>query len=235
MKKTLYSPLQQLNDPPEVGDIPGQTINQGESFTTINLDDYVSDPDNTDAEMTWSYSGNTDLTVSIVDRVATITVPDADWNGSETITFTATDPGNLSDDDTATFTVNSPDTATIQGVTYEVNGNVLGGVTITVDSGASVVSGTDGTYEISVSPGTHSLVASKTGYRSQTVSDFSAADAGNNYPLNFNGDNSLVPNIVSQSYLLKCVSKYKLQPTDGTAISQTKLLAVVSAYKNPIN
>ena len=66
---------------------------KGSTFATINLDDYVSDLDNTDAEMTWTASGNTELTVAIVDRVATITIPDIDWNGSETITFRATDPG----------------------------------------------------------------------------------------------------------------------------------------------
>ena len=38
-------------------------------------------------------------------RIATITTPNADWNGSETITFTATDPGALSDSNAATFTV----------------------------------------------------------------------------------------------------------------------------------
>ena len=84
-----------VNDAPVVTDIPDQTIAEGESFVTISLDAYVADVDNTDAEMTWTYSGNTDLTVSIVDRVATIGIPDADWNGAETITFKATDPGAL--------------------------------------------------------------------------------------------------------------------------------------------
>ena len=79
------------------------------------------------------------------------------------------------------------------------------------------------------------MVASKAGYRNQTVSDFSAATAGETYTLNFQGDEGLVPNVVSQSYLLKCVSKYRLQPTDGTAIEQSTLLSVVSAYRNPIN
>jgi hypothetical protein len=55
--------------------------------------------------MTWTYSGNIDLTVSIVNRVATITTPDDDWYGTETITFRATDPGGLFDDDAAVFTV----------------------------------------------------------------------------------------------------------------------------------
>ena len=96
-----------VNDAPVVTDIPDQTISEGESFTTINLDDYVSDVDNLDSEMTWSYSGNTSLTVSIVGRVATITAPGSTWNGAETITFRATDPGLLWDEDPATFTVNS--------------------------------------------------------------------------------------------------------------------------------
>ena len=47
--------------------------------------------------MAWTYTGNTELTVTIVNRVATITIPTADWNGAETITFTATDPGLLAD------------------------------------------------------------------------------------------------------------------------------------------
>jgi hypothetical protein len=94
------------NQPPVVSNIPNQTIAEGQSFATISLDNYVADPDNPDDEITWSYSGNTDLNVSISPaRVATITVPNGNWNGSETITFTATDPGGLSDSDPATFTV----------------------------------------------------------------------------------------------------------------------------------
>jgi len=94
------------NSQPVVSDIPDQTINEGSTFTTIILDDYVSDVDNLDSEITWTHSGNTDLTVSIdANRVATITTPDENWFGSETITFRATDPGALWDEDTATFTV----------------------------------------------------------------------------------------------------------------------------------
>ena len=94
-----------VNDAPVVGDIPNQTIAEGASFTTISLDGYVSDVDNTDAEMTWTYSGNTQLSVSITNRVATISIPSAGWSGAETITFRATDPGALYDEDPATFTV----------------------------------------------------------------------------------------------------------------------------------
>ncbi|MFN2272687.1 MAG: Ig-like domain-containing protein, partial [Anaerolineae bacterium] len=95
-----------VNDPPVVSDIPDQTINEGETFVTIDLDAYVADPDNPDSEMTWSYSGNSALTVTIDgSRIATISIPTTDWNGSETITFRATDPGSLWDEDAATFTV----------------------------------------------------------------------------------------------------------------------------------
>ncbi|MCK4606240.1 MAG: hypothetical protein KAU35_02970, partial [candidate division Zixibacteria bacterium] len=93
------------NDAPVVSDIPDQTIAEGSSFATISLDDYVSDVDNTDAEMTWTYAGNTELLVDITNRVATITTPSPTWNGSETITFRATDPSLLFDSDPATITV----------------------------------------------------------------------------------------------------------------------------------
>ena len=103
-----------LNDAPVVSDIPNQTTAEGSTFAFINLDDYVSDADNTDAEMTWTASGNSELTVSIdANRVVTITIPDADWNGSETITFAAVDPGSLSDSDAATFTVTAVNDAPV--------------------------------------------------------------------------------------------------------------------------
>ncbi|MBW2109287.1 MAG: tandem-95 repeat protein, partial [Deltaproteobacteria bacterium] len=103
---TITINLNNVNEPPIVSDIPDQAIAEGSTFATINLDDYVNDVDNTDAEMTWTYSGNTELTVSIDgNRVATITTPSADWNGAETITFRATDPGSLYAEDSAAFTV----------------------------------------------------------------------------------------------------------------------------------
>ena len=104
-----------INDAPVVTDIPGETIFEGASFATVPLNDYVSDVDNSDAQMTWSYTGTTDLTVSIdpVTHVATISAPNDDWSGAETITFTATDPGLLFDADDATFTVTAVNDAPV--------------------------------------------------------------------------------------------------------------------------
>ncbi len=48
--------------------------------------------------------GQSDITITIVDRVVTFTV-DPEWNGSETIIFTATDPLGASDTDTSIFIV----------------------------------------------------------------------------------------------------------------------------------
>jgi PKD repeat protein len=62
-------------------------------------------------QMTWTSSGNVQFLVSIVNRIATITASNANWTGSETIIFRATDPAGLWDDDSAVFVVTRGDTA----------------------------------------------------------------------------------------------------------------------------
>ena len=92
-------------NPPIVSNIPDQTIYSGESFNKIYLDSYVFDFEDPDEDIIWSYSGNTDLLVSIGNRIATISVPYSDWVGFETITFTAEDTDGMTDSDDATFKV----------------------------------------------------------------------------------------------------------------------------------
>ncbi|MBD3223932.1 MAG: hypothetical protein GF313_04335, partial [Caldithrix sp.] len=97
-----------VNDTPQVSDIPDQTIDEGTSFAEIDLNIYVNDEESNDDAMEWTYSGNNELSVEISsENIATITYPDEDWFGNETITFTATDPGGLQDNDAAVFTVNN--------------------------------------------------------------------------------------------------------------------------------
>jgi hypothetical protein len=94
-------------EPPVVTDIPNQTITTGGRFASIRVDNYVSDPDNADNELTWSWSGNSSITVTWNAANRRISVrPPRNWTGSETITFTATDPDGNTDSDPATFTVN---------------------------------------------------------------------------------------------------------------------------------
>ncbi len=95
------------NKAPVVSDIPDQSVPEGGSFASIYLDDFVSDVDNSDAEMVWDVRGNSQLTVTISNRVATIAIPNADWSGAETFIFRATDPGGLSAEDAAVFTVSA--------------------------------------------------------------------------------------------------------------------------------
>ncbi|MBI2665820.1 tandem-95 repeat protein, partial [Candidatus Woesearchaeota archaeon] len=102
---TVTITVTNVNDAPVVSDIPDQTVAEDTVFTVINLDDYVYDVDDADSEITWTATGNDELIVSIDDRIATVSVPDSEWSGSETITFTATDVAGLSDSDAATFTV----------------------------------------------------------------------------------------------------------------------------------
>jgi hypothetical protein len=95
------------NHPPVVSNIPDQTITKGSTFATITLDDYVTDEEDPDSAITWSTNTLTYLSVSInsINHIATITVLDENWNGFETVTFTATDTDSLTNSDDATFTV----------------------------------------------------------------------------------------------------------------------------------
>lgn len=83
---------------PSITNIPDVfMLEDGTAYLPQSLDDYVTDPDNTDDEMTWTVTGNTDVNVAIdsVTRDVTFTVT-PDWSGTEYITFRATDPdGNF--------------------------------------------------------------------------------------------------------------------------------------------
>ncbi|WP_180797435.1 tandem-95 repeat protein, partial [Vibrio parahaemolyticus] len=102
---TVKVSVNAVNDTPVVeSNIADQAL--AEDFTpyTIDLNTAFSDVDNVDGELTFSVSGNSNIQVAIVNGIATIT-PTADWNGSETLTFTATDPSGESVSQTVNFTV----------------------------------------------------------------------------------------------------------------------------------
>ncbi|XEV13806.1 tandem-95 repeat protein [Vibrio alginolyticus] len=102
---TVNVTVNAVNDTPVVeSSIADQTL--AEDFTpyTINLNTAFSDVDNVDGELTFSVSGNSNIQVAIVNGIATFT-PTADWNGSEALTFTATDPSGESVSQTVNFTV----------------------------------------------------------------------------------------------------------------------------------
>ena len=92
-----------------ISEIPNLTILEGSTFSTFDLDSYVHDYEYSDSELTWTYSGNSDLSVSIdaTSHVVTITTPGENWFGSEDITFRAANPKTDFDTEEVTFTVSS--------------------------------------------------------------------------------------------------------------------------------
>ena len=117
-----------LQQQPVVSNIPDVSFVEDRSDRSIDLDDYVDD-NAPDAEIIWTYSGNTHVIVAIDSNSHEVTfTAEADWNGSEDVTFTATDPGGLSDSDEMTVTVTPvPD---VEQVVYDVLSTTL---TLTFD------------------------------------------------------------------------------------------------------
>ena len=119
------------NTAPVVSGIPDQVVGPCGTFATIALDNYVTDAETPDADISWSYSGNSGLLVSISNRVATITLLVSNWYGSETITFTATDDDAtdpLSDSDAAVFTVGQMGIPLVGTITQPACGVATGSV-----------------------------------------------------------------------------------------------------------
>ncbi|HCG7675088.1 TPA: tandem-95 repeat protein [Vibrio parahaemolyticus] len=94
--------VNRVNDAPTVENaIADQELSEDFATYTIDLNDAFKD---SDSALNFSVSGNSNVLVSIENGIATI-LPTADWNGSETLTFTATDPSGESISQTVDFTV----------------------------------------------------------------------------------------------------------------------------------
>jgi len=125
--------------------------------------------------------------------------------------------------------------STITGTSYEANGSLIGSVTVTLDGLTSITSGPDSIYTlIATTLGSHTIVTSKTGYRSQTQT-VNVTDLNGVYTANFQAEYSLVPNGPTMQYAMACINKWKFAPTDGTQLSMSKALSVINAWKVPIN
>jgi lysophospholipase L1-like esterase len=126
--------------PPTVYDIPDDTIYEDESNIIIDLNNYVFDPQEADVDITWSYTPypSAHFNISIVSGIATISLKNAEWSGSETLTFKAQDSGNgstpLFDTDVVTLysvSVNDPPVILDRGPFYV---NEDSQIQITLDS-----------------------------------------------------------------------------------------------------
>ncbi|WP_440873485.1 tandem-95 repeat protein [Vibrio diabolicus] len=102
---TVNVTVNAVNDAPVVeSNLADQTLTEDFTPYSIDLNTAFSDVDNVDSDLTFSVSGNSNIQVAIVNGIATFT-PTADWNGSEILTFTATDPSGESVSQTVNFTV----------------------------------------------------------------------------------------------------------------------------------
>lgn len=91
---------------PVISNFNDQSVNEGTAFPAINLDNVVEDLDTPDNQLIWDYSGHDSLIVSInASRQLSVTVPRAEWSGTERITFRVRDPQNHEDQKTVAFTV----------------------------------------------------------------------------------------------------------------------------------
>lgn len=95
--QTINITVNAVNDTPTVqATIPTQSLSEDFSSYTIDLKSYFQDVETSDTSLTYTYSGNSNIGVSISNGVATISSATANWNGSETITFFAKDASNAS-------------------------------------------------------------------------------------------------------------------------------------------
>jgi len=122
---TVPVTVRSVNDPPELRELPSVNFNE-DSTATLRLAQYVSDKDNTPAQMSWQVSGNTNVRVRFAQNVATFSA-EPDWSGSESVTITVSDPQGGSSSQNVQVTVrpvnDRPRVQPIPDATVEAGGH----------------------------------------------------------------------------------------------------------------
>jgi hypothetical protein len=126
--------------------------------------------------------------------------------------------------------------AVITGITREVNGNILSGVTITLDGTSSVVSDQNGYYEIMATTiGSHTVVAHKAGFRDQTqIINVAGLGQGFTETCNFQRQYGLIPKAPDMQYALACINKWLYPPDPDIGLTMQTALAVINAWLYPV-
>jgi hypothetical protein len=124
----------------------------------------------------------------------------------------------------------------VTGITREVNGNILLGVSITIDGIGSVVSDQDGHYEImTTATGDYTVTAHKDGFKDRTRT-VSITGLGTGYAVtcNFQGQYGLIPNAPDMQYALMCINRWLYPPDADTGLTMQTALAVINAWLYPM-
>jgi len=115
--KNLKFTVLKVSARPTIKTIPDQTIDEGNQFRTINLDNYVTDLNNSPNEIKWECTGEKQLKIEWNQHIVSLQPPDTEWAGQEAVSFVATDPDLLKDTTSVTFTVNEvPDPPSISNI-----------------------------------------------------------------------------------------------------------------------
>ncbi len=96
---------------PKISGLSSSEVLPSDTTIQIPLDNYVDDPDDPDNTLTWSISGADKLTVSINNRVASISTP-SNWNSQETLLFRVQDDQGF--EDTHSMSIRSSSSPTAQ-------------------------------------------------------------------------------------------------------------------------
>ncbi len=97
MAAKWFSVIVNLNAAPDVTAIPAQSTDESTAFADISLDTYVTDPDDNDNEIKWTFRqvSNSQLTVSIdANRILHVSPSNNNWTGNEILKLIAEDSGN---------------------------------------------------------------------------------------------------------------------------------------------
>ncbi|MBS3108630.1 hypothetical protein J4409_02040 [Candidatus Woesearchaeota archaeon] len=87
-----------IDDPPVLSDMPNVTFNEDLSNSSVDLDYYVTDLDNADSSLLWTYLGNVNVKINLNNSTHVVNFSaNPNFYGQETINFSVKDPKNLSD------------------------------------------------------------------------------------------------------------------------------------------
>jgi|GEM_PF-426308 len=93
---TLNIVLTDVNDPPVILPLPVQVAWEGNLFAPFWPEPYVTDEDNSFEELTLKVSGGTYITASLTGDMIQLQPGNLQWQGTDSVLVTVTDPGNLS-------------------------------------------------------------------------------------------------------------------------------------------
>ena len=97
MAAKWFQAIDALNTAPVVTAIPEQTTTQGTAFPDLALDAFVSDAEDADNLISWTFEQQSGSKYNVTlnsNRVLQVVSNDPNWYGSETITLHAEDSGN---------------------------------------------------------------------------------------------------------------------------------------------